>query len=203
MLSVLSVGGRDKVLQAFENRNQLPANTKFAFIADLDLWVFGNLPDTFNSPNLLFSDGYSIENDAIRDGALMSLMTGVEAVNFEAEMDDICAWFSCAAKSNLLGGNETLKLHPNNVLTNGTLISECRSRVANDNDLSSFYNEIRSNPEKYLRGKTLLDLLMRQLSYPNRPARHHHSSLLDQVGANPGPIVQSLFDRIGLITAEP
>ena len=65
-LSILSVGGRDKVIKAFESRHLYPSETKFAFVADKDLWVISSVPNQYMNEVMILSNGYSIENDVIR-----------------------------------------------------------------------------------------------------------------------------------------
>lgn len=60
LAGLLACGGRDKLFQIFDRRNEFP-NTNVVFIADQDSYKFDGIPD--NRKDIIFTSGYCIEND--------------------------------------------------------------------------------------------------------------------------------------------
>jgi hypothetical protein len=56
---------------------------------------------------------------------------------------------------------------------------------------------IRADYKNKLRGKTLIGLLMRHLSYKGRSVRHNPGALFEMAAVNPGPLLTRLFEQIG------
>ncbi|MDO9489220.1 MAG: hypothetical protein Q7J32_12665 [Sphingomonadaceae bacterium] len=196
-LSILPVGGRETLLCVFERRAELPNSIPIIFIADRDTWVYGDVPPEFVSQDLIFTDGYSIENDCFRDGRLDRLMTSAESVLFSDELGRTIEWYALALK-RFLDGNETkLDIHPNALLDNEGNFAEQTTLVNHESYPDELRSLVQSNYTKYLRGKTLLALLMRQLSYAGRPVRHHHRALLDVTATDSGPLLSLIFRSVG------
>lgn len=202
-VSVLHAGGREAILRVFSRRLELPTHLPIVFIADRDLWVIGGVPADYETNEIILTDGYSIENDAIRDIRVMDLLDEVERSRFDIELEQICKWFAVHAMNILRGGDGRLNSHPDEIFRNMASLNSAAQTVESDPDINELYIRIFGESAKLLRGKTLMALLMRQLSYSGRSARHRHDALLDQAGANPGPLLTSIFDavrtRLGII----
>lgn len=193
-LSVLDVGGRATLLAIYDRKGELP-NNSVAFIADRDTWVYNEIPEHYNSPALAFSSGYSIENDIFIDGEIESLMSDEERRRFQFELEKFTEWFALAIQRFLNGSDQRLDLHPNHVLDSTDFnLYELHQGEAYPSDMR---RRIAENYQKLIRGKSLLDLALRQLSYKGRPARHHHLSLIETTAARPGVLLQRLHRHIG------
>lgn len=192
-VSVLSVGGQNKVLQVFDRKGELPDRLCVSFITDRDRWAYGDVPDLYSDPTLVITDGYSLENDAIRDGDFCSLMSPAERASFFRELDIVLKWYAIAITRFLSGQASPLKTHPDQLFDNQNLEAESDAELERNEDARAMLEKLRANPFKLLRGKTLFALMMRQLSYRGRAAHHSHLALLDTVGANPGELIQNLF----------
>jgi hypothetical protein len=198
IVSVLDVGGRESVLQLYERRSELPSELPIVFVVDRDLWVVGGVPAAYQSDMIVLTDGYSIENDAIRDGNFLNLMTNGEKAAFEVELRSICKWFAASVVDVLRGGDSQLRTHPDSILANQEALQAAEYIIANDIEAGELHKMLSADAIRLLRGKTLLNLLMRQLSYTGRPARHRTEALLDQAGAAPGALLTSLFNTVGV-----
>ncbi len=64
-IDFIQCGGRNTVLKIYERRNEL-SSKKIKFIADRDMWVFTSVPAEYLE--VIFTQGYSIENDLYTDG---------------------------------------------------------------------------------------------------------------------------------------
>ncbi len=63
-VSFYACGGRNRLLDLYERRNEF-ANLKAIFVADKDMYVFTEIPQKYE--NVIFTTGYSIENDLYAD----------------------------------------------------------------------------------------------------------------------------------------
>jgi hypothetical protein len=192
-LSVLPVGGRTQVLTLFERLSEVRSGQPIAFIADLDLWVFSGVPTEYRSDKLLFTDGYSIENDAFRDIDCERLLFAREKQAFYDEMKIFAEWYALAvSRSSHIG--RMVDVHPNRILN----FESERTRMMKLEPLEEYpkdlYEKILADYGKFLRGKSLFELFQRQMNGV-RAARHNRKALLEMAGVKPGALIQSLFDR--------
>src|SRR5258708_3282019 len=86
-LSIFAVGGRSALLATFARRDEVGKND-IAFIADRDAWVLCGVPSQCKAGCLIPTEGYSIENDVIRDGRLETLMTAPERATYLRELSE-------------------------------------------------------------------------------------------------------------------
>jgi hypothetical protein len=196
MISVLPVGGRDKVLAIFERRAEIDRTGDIAFVTDQDSWCVSGVPVAYQSDCLLLTNGYSIENDVICDGDLLGLMTAAERSDFERELQVFLRWYALAFSRFMKGDGEVIKTHPNEVLGAAGAKVELSAGEVYPDDLLQL---LREQPIQLVRGKSLFGLLMRRLSYGGRTVRHNHKALMETVAAKPGPILAALFERVGQI----
>jgi hypothetical protein len=197
-VSVQPTGGRLALLKLFSRRSQWKNAPLVLFKADRGIWVNSDLPSEHKSPDLIFTDGYSIENDAFRDGQFLKLMDEDEKNKFFQELKAFLFWYThCLSKT--VGGEEdalTLKTHPNTVLdSEPNIVEVCRGNMEDDS-MREMYDTVLNDYDRLVRGKSLIAILMRHISYRGRAASHRHAALLDQVGAAPGPLVRAIFSAV-------
>jgi len=77
-IKVLPAGGRDKVLEVFDNLSQNSHINKAIFIVDQDSWVFSGIPSEYQHERIICTGGYSIENDVYLDKQLEDLSLHVD-----------------------------------------------------------------------------------------------------------------------------
>lgn len=195
-LSVLPVGGRNNILKIFDRRHELPPQCKIIFIADKDTWAITGIPGEYSSERLLFTSGYSIENDVFQDGRIDSYMSKHEKDKFNHELEKFISWYSIALQRHLEGDEESIKTHPNNILDNDIEFQKLTKLKEGENFPSEHHKEISRNYKMLLRGKSLMQLAMRQLSYTGRSARHTEKSFIEHVAVNPGPLINKIIHQI-------
>lgn len=188
-LSVLPVGGRKNVLTIYERLNELPPSSKILFIADQDNWAVTGIPPEYHSEKLFFTNGYSVENDAFTDGRVTSYMSIIEQQRFTEELRCFLTWYALALERNLTTGDEEIKIHPNQILDNQDEFSRLTTLKQDESFPQARLNSLSINYESILRGKSLMQLAMRQLSYTGRAVRHSDKSFLEHVAVNPGPLI--------------
>lgn len=192
-LSIFPVGGRKNVLEIFDRKEEFLNSGKIAFIADRDMWVIETIPEKYISNDLLFTHGYSIENDVYVDGSLENLLFGDEKKLFFSELSKFVHWYALALSRLLKGEDSEISLHPNHLLDS----EEQRLRLTQLRSTEIYPIELKSqlmlNYKQKLRGKSLLFLLQRQISRTGRSVRHNDKSLLENVATARGALIDGLF----------
>jgi len=201
-LSVLSVGGRDSVLKIYERRHEFAQDQKIAFIADRDMWVLTGVPEAYQADNLLFTTGYSVENDVFIDGELEGLLTHPERAAFQRELSEFTKWYAIAAHRFINGFSQDLSLHPNTLFKSEEHKARFMSLTENETYPEELFREIMSDYGRYLRGKSLMAVLLRHLSYPGRSVRHNDRSLIEMVANKRGPHLQQIYNQVGALFIE-
>lgn len=198
-LSVLAVGGRDKLLQLFSRRDEYESDSGVAFIADRDYWIFGKEPAEYESDILILTWGYSIENDLYLDGNVERILTNDERARYKIELKKFLRWYALAISRFLVGLDQVLGIHPDEILNDENRMKERCELMEYEVYPDGLFEDISKNYTQLVRGKSLFALLMRQLSYAGRPVRHNHKSILEIVASSDGPLMKSIYGRIGNI----
>lgn len=199
-LSVMPVGGRENVIKIFERLHEFPNRENLAFIADKDAWTITGVPSKYIFDRFIFTDGYSLENDVFRDGNIERLLRKKELLIFDLEIKKFTRWYALAINRFNSGvSNVDLSLFPGIILD-----SDCNFEdqlMLNDGEIypHSIYDDIISDYSKYIRGKSLMQIIGRQLAHKKRRPRIHSDYFLDSVGASPGKYISKIFVRIGEI----
>jgi hypothetical protein len=192
-VSVFPVGGREKVLSVFQRRNEIKNTEKILFVADKDTWVYSAVPAEYVAVRLKFTDGYSIENDTFSDVAPLNLMSAAERTQFGSHVFDFVEWYALALQRMLDGGGEPISLHPSQVL-DAAVRPALLALKPDEPYPAELRNQIQGDYGRLLRGKSLMALVMLILNRPGRAARHTCLSLMEGVGARPGPLIQAMID---------
>ena len=69
---LLAADSRNKLLQVYERRREF-AHVPVVFIADQDMWIFSGIPE--DHADIIWTQGYSIENDLYISAELESFLT--------------------------------------------------------------------------------------------------------------------------------
>lgn len=182
-VSLISTGGRDKLLQVFKGIEEDPAISRCIFICDKDTWVFSGVPEAYPDEIVVKTDGYSIENDLIRDYPPEDFMTVEEAQEYKTEVDYFSQWFTIEVTKVMSEQGGQLKTFPGTILDAGR--QDLTPVIQEDEVSVGVFDTIVSDPSRFVRGKSMLQIAMRQLSKRGREHKHHHLSFLEH-GANVG-----------------
>jgi hypothetical protein len=201
-VSVLPAGGRKNVLQIFDRRSEIPTAVQVVFLADQDIWVNKGIPLTYSSSVLLFTDGYSIENDIYCDGNLEGLLAGAEVARFQRELNDFVEWYALALARHLNDPTRPIAMHPHQVL-DPALRPKLLALEPGELYPVTTRLALLSDYKRLIRGKSLLGLLTRNTnSRPGQP-NHTEKALLEMVAARPGPNLVRLSAAIeGLFASQ-
>lgn len=194
-VSVLAVGGREKVLEIFGRRNEIPCSVKTIFIADQDTWVNTGIPPEFQDPSLIFTDGYSIENDIYRDGELWKLLQNHEKNRYDEDVDSFIEWYALALDRHLRDSSNPIATHPEQVL-NPAQRPVLLALQSAETYPTALRQEILDDYRRLLRGKSLLALLLRHTNVKGRGVRHSDSALFETVAVRPGALITELCQQV-------
>lgn len=130
------------------------------------MWLFSGIEHGYE--DVIWTSGYSIENDLYSDAELERLLNENETAEHQQILDSISTWFAFAVEEYLAGNSPVLDLHCDEIVPPG--------KTELDADFCTrqgFYipdpdrvQQIRSAYQLLLRGKQLFQLLVRFLSRP-------------------------------------
>lgn len=195
-LSVMGVGGRINLLQIFERVDEIQSKDTLAFIADLDTWVFSGPPEKYTSENLIFTKGYSVENDVFQDCAIENVMTEIEKRSFLVEVEKFSHWYALAVdRLSREIYDMPLSTYPG-IILDGDLdtLTALGGEEVYPIDLKQVVVDDYST---YIRGKSLMQIVARQISRKGRAPRVNPDLFLGIASARPGPNLVRIFSRIG------
>jgi len=174
---VLCCGCRNNLLQVFTRRNEVQ-HPALAFLADRDMWLFQNTPPEYN--DIVWTSGYSIENDAYIGSDVERLLESDERRLFCKLLDEVCEWFAFEVEEFRQGRPAFVARGIGGMLNDqrdSLRIAFLRERnFVKPNP--QVVSEIRRNYVLNLRGKTLFDLLAQVIQRSRGKDRFNHGQLL-------------------------
>ena len=190
---VIQVGGRNNLLSLYERRKEF-AHLPVAFVADRDLWLFSGIPPDY--PDIIWTEGYSIENDLYADANLENLLDADEVEEHQQVLEAIIEWFAFEVEEHLACRPAQVDKHCNEIVPLGQ--NEMDQGFRNSRGFRSpnqtLHQRIKNAYQLQLRGKTLFQVLVRFLSAPDRRPKHSTSGLYEFAVKMTSP--QPLMDRL-------
>ena len=183
-VSIFPVGGKQTALKVWRSLREQGKRDALV-IVDRDLWLFEGTPEDYQTDKIIQTNGFSIENDLCQDWNWENLLTSQERERYKEELCTVCEWFENRL-ARLRGGEDVaISDHPVKILANPEVPAEARF-------------EVFHNYRSHLRGKTLLELIVRHLSHTDRLAKHSKRSLLETSAVSYGLNLQRIEERIRL-----
>ncbi len=178
-VSILPCGGRINLLKVFERRREIPS-LPLAFIADRDMWLF-RMPAGYEE--IIWTTGYSLENDVLAAGAAEDLLEPGEMIRFRQSLDVLIPWFAFEVEEFLAGRTAHVDVHPDSVLPPDAMVIREAHYAGRGSGRGSdaMIKFIHDDYALRLRGKNLAYLLARFLNSPRRHAQYNPPTLLDAV----------------------
>lgn len=191
--NVLSVGGRKTLLAVYKRRHDF-AHLPVAFVADKDLWLFSGIPPDY--PDVIWTEGYSIENDLYADADLENLLDTDEVDEHQQVRDIIIEWFAFEVEEHLAGREARVATHCNQIVPLGRTEMDQGFRQSRGfrSPNQALHQQIKDEYQLQLRGKTLFQVLVRFLSASNRASKHSIFGLYEIAVKMTSP--QPLIDRL-------
>jgi|GEM_PF-3632506 len=141
--------GRIELLKLFSLRGE--TKRKLLFFADKDSYVFDKVPTELNG--VLFTDGYSLENDIINDSIeFIKKRLKQYYAYFEEALLELVNWFASAIDSHTKINEKAPQLLDENVKVKPEFKNiKCANK--------KLVNDIKTNCIKYFQGHCLLSVL--------------------------------------------
>lgn len=194
-VSVLPVGGRLKVLEIFNRRHEIPASVKVTFIVDQDVWVNSGIPFEYQDPKLIFTNGYSIENDVYCDGELWKILNIPERSKYEADIHNFIEWYALALSRHLVDSEFPIVLHHDHVLNPAQKPALVELQAAEIYP-EVLRKELVNNYERLLRGKSLFPIFLKHVNAKGRGVRHTGSAFFEMVAVKPGALLKDMLKKV-------
>ena len=176
--NVLPAGGRETLLSVYQRRNEF-THLPVAFVADRDLWLFSGIPEIYH--DIIWTLGYSIENDLYAGADLENLLNADEAEAHQQVLDLIIGWFAFEVEEHLAGREVQVDTHCNRVVPLG--MTEMDNDFRNSRGFrppdDKLHQQIKDAYRLQLRGKSLFEVLVRFLSASERNPKHSTTGLYE------------------------
>ena len=169
--NVLPAGGKNNLLSVYQRRNEY-AHLPVAFVADRDLWLFSGIPPIYH--DIIWTQGYSIENDLYAGANLENLLAAEEATEHQQVLDSIIEWFAFEVEEYLAGREAQVATHCNRVVPPGKTEIDQGFRQSRGfrPPNKELHQQIKDAYQLQLRGKLLFQMLSRFLNAPNRRPKY-------------------------------
>lgn len=177
-IDILPCSGRDPLLRVYDRRAEY-AQSNVAFIADRDMWLFTSIPTQYQG--VIWTDGYSIENDLYEPSKLDELLLPNELASMNLLLSNLIKWFAFEVEEYRAGRDAHVKFHPNKIIKPETteLSAEFCLERGYAEPSSQTIQEVASNYKLKIRGKNLFQLLVRYLSSGSRTPKYSAIQLSD------------------------
>lgn len=176
--SVLACSGKTVLLSIYKKRHILKRN-RLVWLADLDVWVHTGVPEGFEG--VIFTSGYSIENDLYAGSRLEDLLEEGERASFSELISTLCQWSAFELDEYRQGRECIIAPHINQVVDFASmkLSSDfCHKRGFREPKADAVL-EISKEYQLRVRGKSLFQGLVHILSAPSRPVKHSKAALIE------------------------
>ena len=161
--NVLPVGGKETLLAVYERRNEF-AHLPVAFVADKDLWLFSGIPPDY--PDIIWTEGYSIENDLYAGASLENLLNANDVDEHRQVLDSIIEWFAFEVGEHLACRPAHIATGLDRVVPPGTIEMDQgfrQSRGFQSPD-AKLHQQLKEAYQLQLRGRLLFEMLIRFLN---------------------------------------
>ena len=194
---VLATGGRNTLLAVYRRRNEF-ANLPVAFVADRDLWLFSEIPADCH--DVIWTQGYSIENDLYAEAELEDLLDAHEVDEHQQMLYAIIEWFAFEVEEFLAGRAAEVDRSCDEIVPPGKTemdegFTERRGFRAPDAEI---IQQIKDAYQLKLRGKFLFEMLVRFLNARGRGTKYNCYTLHEIAVKRRGPhlLIDQLIDGI-------
>jgi len=195
--NVLPAGGRENLLSIYMKRHEF-ADLPVAFVADKDMLLFSEIPSDYDE--VIWTEGYSIENDLYTDAERENLLDAEEAQAHQKLLDAIAEWFAFEVEEFLAGRTFEVAHHCDRVVPRGhTQIDEnFRKSRGYRPPGEEIRRQIREAYQLQLRGKQLFQMLVRFLSASDRESKFSYPNLYEMAFKIPSshPLMGRLLREI-------
>ena len=195
--NVLPTGGRPNLLSVYERRHKF-ADLPVAFVADRDMWLFSGIPSDYDG--VIWTEGYSIENDLYAGADLENLLDAEEAQEHQRLLNAIVEWFAFEVEEFLAGRDYKVSVHCDRVVPRGQpqMAENFRKDRGFRPPSEKIHRHISEAYQLQLRGKLLFQMLVRFLSASDRDSKYSYANLYELAfkSSPPHPFMSRLIQKI-------
>jgi hypothetical protein len=153
-------GGRRDLIEIFESRKKFK-NTKVVFLADKDMWFFEGVPKQYE--DIVFTDGYSIENDAYIESVFNNLLDKDDKKIFENLIKELSIWFAFEVHRYKETGDSKCDVSVDRICPNNIFCPDFKKSIDFVDPPQHLIDLIFTEYTRALRGKNLFQALLRFL----------------------------------------
>ena len=199
-LTVVPSGGRGKALNIFNHLKNTSFISNVIFIVDKDLWVFSCPPNEYVNDRIIFTTGYSLENDIYVDGKIKELLIGQSIYNdFFTHLKRYMKWYALVINRHLNNNNtDALDVVAANFLSDINIENSLCTPIAGENFPQDLYHSLLSEYDTKIRGKNLLDMAVWFLNNKKPSGIFNKNAFLIQISTTQrGQNLNRIFDSVG------
>lgn len=176
-IDILVCGGRMTLFEVYKERAQF-SDKKVFFLADQDMFIFSGIPSEYS--DVIFTDGYSIENDLYMGSRLESLLEANEKPRLKKLISRVSIWFGIEVDRYSKGKAFVISHNPKAICDERF---EFRVQfyycAAGHKACKEIIIDIQKSYKRKLRGKQLLQSLLWVLSNSTRRSKYSLSNLYE------------------------
>lgn len=192
---VTPVGGRANVLKIFQetiNPNGRLYNKNIVFIADQDIWINIGIPDEFKNQKLIFTSGYSIENDIFIDYCCQKMIDDNPDIksNFNQDKEKFIYWYALALQNTLNADGFENREISTSVHHLFNQYNEFSRLQENENYPTELKEDLEENYALKVRGKSLLELFSKTFK------EHKPRAMFEAIAVRPDNCINRIFDDV-------
>lgn len=171
-VDILPCGCRNKLLNIYEKLQSTLPNV--IFIADRDYYIYTRIPEKYS--DVVFTTGYSIENDLYHGKDIEKLFNEDDAAIFGQSMNSYLEYYAREVEKCIEGEEFQLKLSPQQILEKFKLKDEYKPEKSPQ---ESTISNLRENYDLLLRGHSLFQLLNMVLTRKGRLSKPNMDSIYE------------------------
>jgi hypothetical protein len=169
--------GRENLFTLFNRREEIK-QCKTIFVADKDTYVYSKVPPQY--VKIIWTSGYSIENDVYEGRKIEQLLDKTELVKFEKARTTFIRYYAFQLENFRNGRLFQFADNPKRVLkSDNSLDVEAIKQYKFTEPTKETIDYLTAHYDLLIRGKSLFELLLIFLGHAKRPAKHTRSSLLE------------------------
>jgi|688.fasta_scaffold165203_3 hypothetical protein len=193
-VDILACDGRAKLLNVFKRRAEFKT-AKVVFVADKDMWFFKGVPEEYDN-KVIFTDGYSLENDLYIEAFFNRLLDANEARNFNDLIKELSVWFAFEVNRYQELDYVWCDFHVNQICPEKFLSESFKESISFVEPPTYIVKSVYSEYTRALRGKNLFQALIRFLSHKNRESKYSRANLIEMGAKFPNPRLEELVKKI-------
>lgn len=158
--------------RVYSRKDEYP-KAKVIFLADRDIRLFD--PTARFEADIIWTDGYSIENDIVCGSRVFELLDFEERGKYRIAFQKLIKWFDSEVEKYLRHQDFKIDLHPNRILDGEEYLPDYKHL---ESILKLNHIDEATGISK-MRGKNLVQLLLKYLTAPNRMAKYSRLAIIE------------------------